>query len=628
MQNLPPATPSPVFATIPVPATSQPAQALASLDFAGQLALVQLGVVGSLGMEPRLTSDEPAPAAVFPSRTQAVSSTWAMSGSATWFDPGTAPRPMDTTETPSVPMVRAPMFLGPAPVPNADPIAVGADGVPTPEPPKVGAVGAAIEPSKRPIAVMPSVELAPTMAVATSSGPVRVPSPVGASPEMPPEMLMQMPPEMPSQMPSQMPWGARRADVPDDRLSPLRSGPRPELLARPSRPDEPPTEAGMDVAAGQPDRNRLAAEVTRPVGQADSQDLDRPSALPANPEMAAPLPDVPVALAPARRSVGRPGMDEADRDDGPSRVVDPPIGPVPVPAMTQTAAPPVLPTALSLQAHGGGVPQSEASVSSVQPAGIGSAGPDSGGAAPLSPDRTMTAPPPGSFEVPAEPMRRDDMDLAAKQDTPVPSAEAIAPPESQPQSQSLPPLGPSHRTEAPAPLAPDPRVQASVTDQLAPVMVSMGQAGDGAHRMTLRLNPVGLGLVEIRIDRPADAPAQVRIMVERPETLTLLLRDQAQLERALDQAGLPPDGRSLSIQVGPVTLPPPPIDPPAPTGQSGAGQTGSGANLADGSAGSRDDTPRQDRSGFASQGADGARTESGTIPGRPRWLRAGLDITA
>ena len=621
MQNLPPATPSPVFATIPVPATSQPAQALASLDFAGQLALVQLGAVASLGIEPRLTSDEPAPAGVFPSQTQAVSSTWAMPGSATWFDPGTAPRPMDTTETPSVPMVRAPMFLDPAPVPNADPIAVGADGVPTPESPKVGAVVAAIEPSKRPIAVMPSVELAPTMAAATLSGLVRVPSPVGESP-------VGASPEMPPQMPTQMASGARRADVPDDRLSPLPSGPLPEPLVRPSRPDEPPTEAGMDVAAGQPDRNRLAAEVTRPVGQAASQGVDRPSALPANPEMAVPLPDVPVALAPARRSVGRPGMDEADRDDGPSRVVDPPIVPVPVPAMTQTVAPPVQPTALSLHAHGGGVSQSEPSVSNVQPAGIGSAGPDSGGAAPLPPDRTMTAPPPGSFEVPAEPMRRADMDLAAKQDTPVPSAEAIAPPESQPQSQSLPSLGPSHRTEAPAPLAPDPRVQASVTDQIAPVMVSMGQARDGAHRMTLRLNPVELGLVEIRIDRPADAPAQVRIMVERPETLTLLLRDQAQLERALDQAGLPPDGRSLSIQVGPVTLPPPPIDPPAPTGQSGAGQTGSGANLADGSAGSRDDTPRQDRSGFASQGADGARTESGTIPGRPRWLRAGLDITA
>ena len=69
--------------------------------------------------------------------------------------------------------------------------------------------------------------------------------------------------------------------------------------------------------------------------------------------------------------------------------------------------------------------------------------------------------------------------------------------------------------------------------------------------MTLRLEPAELGQVQIRIDRPQDAPAQVDISVQRPETLTLLLRDQPQLQRALDQAGVPADGRSLTLHMAP-----------------------------------------------------------------------------
>jgi flagellar hook-length control protein FliK len=77
----------------------------------------------------------------------------------------------------------------------------------------------------------------------------------------------------------------------------------------------------------------------------------------------------------------------------------------------------------------------------------------------------------------------------------------------------------------------------------------MAHAPDGTQRLTLRLDPPELGHVQIRIDRPADAPARVDITVERTETLTLLLRDQPQLQRALDQAGVPPDGRSVTFHV-------------------------------------------------------------------------------
>ena len=75
--------------------------------------------------------------------------------------------------------------------------------------------------------------------------------------------------------------------------------------------------------------------------------------------------------------------------------------------------------------------------------------------------------------------------------------------------------------------------------QVAPALCSLAQASDGSSRLTLRLDPAELGHVQIRIDRPQDAPARVEITAERPETLALLQRDQPQLQRALDQAGVP-----------------------------------------------------------------------------------------
>ena len=107
---------------------------------------------------------------------------------------------------------------------------------------------------------------------------------------------------------------------------------------------------------------------------------------------------------------------------------------------------------------------------------------------------------------------------------------------------------PAAASSTPVSASPRPAV-ASPADQVAPVLVSMAHAADGAQRMTLRLEPPDLGHVEIRIDRTADAPAHVNITVERPETLILMLRDQPQLQRALDQAGVPPDGRSVTFHI-------------------------------------------------------------------------------
>jgi hypothetical protein len=160
----------------------------------------------------------------------------------------------------------------------------------------------------------------------------------------------------------------------------------------------------------------------------------------------------------------------------------------------------------------------------------------------------------------------------------------------------------------------------SLASQVAPALVSLAHAPDGAQRLTLRLDPPELGQVQIRIDRPQDAPARVEITVQKPETLTLLLRDQPQLQRALDQAGVPPDGRSVTFHMS-VAEPAARSDGTLPlsSGANVAGQMGNGSHGA-----SRQGGNPQQQTSNANNDDD---TEFAPIP-LPTWLRVGLDITA
>ena len=177
----------------------------------------------------------------------------------------------------------------------------------------------------------------------------------------------------------------------------------------------------------------------------------------------------------------------------------------------------------------------------------------------------------------------------------------------------------------PSPLAAtgsaSPSHAASPTAQVAPALVQMGHAVDGTQRLTVRLDPPELGHVQVRIDRPPEAPARVEITVEKPETLTLLLRDQPQLQHALDLAGVPAEGRSVTFHVAspePASHNGEPATAPAP-GVAAGGLSGDGSHGA----------PRQGgqsgRQHVSTQ--DGIETEfTPTVP--TGWLRGGLDITA
>jgi hypothetical protein len=136
----------------------------------------------------------------------------------------------------------------------------------------------------------------------------------------------------------------------------------------------------------------------------------------------------------------------------------------------------------------------------------------------------------------------------------------------------------------------------------------------------VRLEPPELGQVEVRIDRPHELPARVEITVEKQETLTLLLRDQPQLQRALDQAGIPAEGRSVTFHVAPAEQPArsEPATAPAP-GVAAGGPSSDGSHGAPRNGGQ---TARQQ----ADTSDDPAAQSIPVV--LSGWMRGGLDITA
>jgi hypothetical protein len=87
--------------------------------------------------------------------------------------------------------------------------------------------------------------------------------------------------------------------------------------------------------------------------------------------------------------------------------------------------------------------------------------------------------------------------------------------------------------------------------QITPTLLTLARTANGAQQMTVRLHPAELGMVQIRIERAASGLTQIDITVDKPETLLALQRDQPALHRSLDQAGVPPAGRTISFHAVP-----------------------------------------------------------------------------
>lgn len=112
---------------------------------------------------------------------------------------------------------------------------------------------------------------------------------------------------------------------------------------------------------------------------------------------------------------------------------------------------------------------------------------------------------------------------------------------------ALQPEAAAARIEAAAPQAAGRDAPAPPARQLAPVIVSLA-LGRGDEALTIALDPGELGRVEVSIGQGKEA-GQLRIVAERADTLALLQRDQRELDRALNQAGLGDMARSLSFSL-------------------------------------------------------------------------------
>jgi flagellar hook-length control protein FliK len=82
------------------------------------------------------------------------------------------------------------------------------------------------------------------------------------------------------------------------------------------------------------------------------------------------------------------------------------------------------------------------------------------------------------------------------------------------------------------------------------VAVHMARAAaNEVNRFSIQLDPADLGRVDIKMEVGHDGHVLATIAADRPQTLDMLQRDAAGLQRALQDAGLNADGQSLSFSL-------------------------------------------------------------------------------
>lgn len=112
-------------------------------------------------------------------------------------------------------------------------------------------------------------------------------------------------------------------------------------------------------------------------------------------------------------------------------------------------------------------------------------------------------------------------------------------------AQAAPDAGaPDLRPQSPTPMRADPPVP------LQAVAIEIGmRAMRGAKEFAIRLDPVELGRIDVKLEISDEGQVQAKVVVERVETLQLLQRDARTLERAFDQAGLKTNADTLQFSL-------------------------------------------------------------------------------
>lgn len=359
------------------------------------------------------------------------------------------------------------------------------------------------------------------------------------------------------------------------------TAPEPPPAAGPSKP----AEDGPVTPATEADQDEAVAEATQP-----SNDL-QPSAPSAQPFPALPQAAPPPAAVPAAPSVA----DDAGSSTGET-------GSATAAAVKGRQAP-------ATPATGAAQPMAPAPPQSLPPS--------------VTPPSRDTAPSVASDAVLHAVEKRSPAVAVEKEPTaatpaiptdaaPLPAFALAVPPNSAPAPLSL--AQHPAPSQAPRPSAATEPAAPSAAVQVGPVLASFaasaGRPGAPQH-MTIRLDPLDLGRVQVHIERLPDGSARVDLKVEKPDTLLLLLRDQPQLHRALDLAGVPSTERTLQFHLAPPD----------------AGAPGSTAAQSSADQGHGQQRPGQPQSGrFAAHGP--APSLGDPLSGPAVFRRVGVDITA
>jgi hypothetical protein len=185
-----------------------------------------------------------------------------------------------------------------------------------------------------------------------------------------------------------------------------------------------------------------------------------------------------------------------------------------------------------------------------------------------------------------------------------------------------------------------PAHHATAAEQVTPALLSLARTAGGSQQITVRLQPGELGMVQVRIARAVSGTTQIDVTAESPTTLLALQRDQPQLHRTLDAAGIPAAGRTIAFHLVPTAQAAANGNSPGSLPSHGGSPTGSASRSqigtvdADGSSGGRDGHLAQERNIYStSRRPSPAPTAADRMPGASaappvRSNRIGLDITA
>lgn len=82
---------------------------------------------------------------------------------------------------------------------------------------------------------------------------------------------------------------------------------------------------------------------------------------------------------------------------------------------------------------------------------------------------------------------------------------------------------------------------------IASTLVSHAKAG--SSEFNIRLDPAGLGQIDVKMKVSSDGQVRAHLIVDQPATLDLMMRDRQHLQQQLDQAGFKTDGSSLQFSL-------------------------------------------------------------------------------